>query len=113
MNMLLGSTKLKGIDYFFNAGSIKAGAINWGVLTVYLILFIPNYAGNLVRLGWFIGVILVSFVVTMGCVISAARGSKWKKSGTSAEIALASSPFITTVIAILIFIVFDSNIIFH
>jgi hypothetical protein len=79
LNMLIGGNNLRGKDYFFRAGSIKTGAINWGALTALLILLIPNYIGNSQKLGWFIIVVLTTFLISTGCFISAARGSGWKK----------------------------------
>jgi len=112
MNMMIGGNNLRGTDYFFRAANIKTGAINWGVLTAYLILLIPNYVGNAGKLGWFIIVVLITFLISTGCFISAARGSSWKKSGTSAGIALGSSSFVITLLSISILLFFDSNF-FH
>ncbi|MBN1245455.1 hypothetical protein JXA31_07675 [Candidatus Bathyarchaeota archaeon] len=112
MNMMVGGNNLRGTDYLFRAANIKTGAINWGVLTAYFILLIPNYAGNTRKLGWFIIVVLITFLISTGCFISAARGSSWKKSGTSAGIALASSSLVITLLSILILLFFDSNF-FH
>jgi len=108
VNALIGRSNLKGAQYFYKAGGIRVGAVNWVLFTFYLTLFTPHYFGDFTKLKYFSILIGVLWLIAIGCVVVATKGSKWKENKWLSKISLFGGSLVLATISFIILVIFDS-----
>ena len=101
------SNHLNGSEYLYRVSHILTGAINWTVFTVYLTLFIPHYVGDVDKLTVFSFVIIIFWLLVVGCWVAKTLGQGWKAHETISRVALTGSPLVLAILSLIIFVFFD------
>jgi len=101
------SDDLEGWEYIYKASHIKVGAVNWTLFAVYLTFFVPHFFGEQDKLTIFSYILVVFWLMVLGCWLVVGTGQSWKSHGTTSRVALIGSPFLLAVLSFAIFIFFD------
>ena len=101
------SNDLDGREYLYRVSHILTGAINWTIFTVYLTLFIPHYVGDVEKLTIFSFMIIIFWLLVVGCWVATTLGQGWRAHETLSEIALTGNPILLAILSFIVFVFFD------
>jgi len=101
------SNDLDGREYVYRVSHISTGTINWTIFTIYLTLFIPHYVGDVEKLTIFSFIIIIFWLLVVGCWVATTLGQGWRAHETISEIALTGSPLVLAILSLIIFVFFD------
>jgi len=86
---------------------ISGGTINWTMFAFYLTLYFPQYWGDFKRLQVLSFVLVVFWLIVIGCWVVTTKGSEWRIHENLAYVAMAGGSITLAIISAVLFMFLD------
>ncbi len=97
---------LEGWEHIYKS-DISGGTINWTMFAIYLTLYFPQYWGDAQKLQVISIMLVIFWMIVMGCWVVTTFGSEWRLHETLAYIAMYGGAVTLAVISAALFVFLD------
>lgn len=97
---------LEGWEHIYKS-DISGGTINWTMFAIYLTLYFPQYWGDAEKLQVISIMLVIFWMIVMGCWVVTTFGSEWRLHETLAYIAMYGGAVTLAVISAALFVFLD------